>query len=40
MIKGLSEEQNAAILHEACRFKKLTKLVVFWSRAMGNQKHG
>ena len=29
MIKGLSEEQNAAILRETCRFKKLTRLVVF-----------
>ncbi len=40
MIKGLSEEQNAAILREACRFKKLTRLVVFGSRVMGNLKHG
>ncbi len=26
MIKGFSEEQNAAILREACQFKKLTTL--------------
>ena len=40
MIKGLTEEQNAVILREAFRFEKITRLVVFGSRAMGNQKHG
>lgn len=28
------------ILREAVRFEKMTRLVVFGSRAMGNQKHG
>ena len=40
MIKGLTKEQNAVILREAERFEKMTRLVVFGSRAMGNQKHG
>lgn len=40
MIKGLTQEQNAVILREAFRFEKMTRLVVFGSRAMGNQKHG
>ena len=40
MINGLTKEQNAAILNEVSRFEKLTRLVVFGSRAMGNHKHG
>ena len=40
MINGLTEEQNTAIINEVSRFEKLTKLVVFGSRAMGNHKHG
>ncbi len=40
MIKGLTKEQNAVILREAERFEKMTRLVLFGSRAMGNQKHG
>lgn len=40
MIHGVTEQQNEAIRREACRFEKLTRLVVFGSRAMGNHKHG
>jgi uncharacterized protein len=40
MINGLTKEQNAAIIEEVSRFDKLTRLVVFGSRAMGNHKHG
>lgn len=40
MINGLTPEQNAAIIKEVCRFEKLTRLVVFGSRVMGNYKHG
>jgi uncharacterized protein len=40
MINGLTIEQNAAIINEVSRFEKLTRLVVFGSRAMGNHKHG
>jgi uncharacterized protein len=40
MINGLTKEQNAAIINEVSRFEKLTRLVVFGSRAMGNHKHG
>ena len=40
MINGLTKEQNAAIIDEVSRFDKLTRLVVFGSRAMGNHKHG
>ncbi len=40
MIDGLTNEQNAAIINEVSRFEKLTRLVIFGSRAMGNHKHG
>ncbi len=40
MINGLTKEQNAAIIEVVSRFEKLTRLVVFGSRAMGNHKHG
>ncbi len=40
MINGLTKRQNAAIIDEARRFEKLTRLVVFGSRAMGNHRHG
>ncbi len=40
MINSLTNEQNSAIINEASRFEKLTRLVVFGSRAMGNHKHG
>ncbi|MGF1584824.1 MAG: nucleotidyltransferase family protein [Bacteroidales bacterium] len=40
MINGLTKEQNAAIIKETSRFKKLTRLVVFGSRAIGNYKQG
>lgn len=40
MIGGLTKKQNAAIINEVNRFEKLTRLVVFGSRAMGNYKHG
>ena len=40
MINGLTEEQNTAIINEVSRFEKMTRLVVFGSRAMGNHKHG
>ena len=40
MIQGLTEEHSSAIIQEACRFKNMTRLVVFGSRAMGNHKHG
>ena len=40
MINGLTKEQNAAIIDEVSRFDKLTRLVVFGSRAMGNHRHG
>ena len=39
MINGLIKEQNEAIINEAKRFKKLTRLIVLGSRAMENQKH-
>jgi uncharacterized protein len=40
MINGLTKEQNAAIINEVSRFEKLTRFVVFGSRAIGNHKHG
>jgi uncharacterized protein len=40
MIGGLTGEQSAAILKEACRFENLDRVVVFGSRAMGNHKRG
>jgi uncharacterized protein len=40
MIKGLTKEQNDVILHEAVRFERMTRLVVFGSRAIGKQRHG
>ena len=36
----IDQLRSKAILNEVRRFEKLTRLVVFGSRAMGNHKHG
>ena len=40
MIYGLTDEQFGAILQEASRYENLTRMVVYGSRARGNDKPG